>query len=338
MKTGSTTFRNMLPKPFLKWAGGKTQLAEEIIRRRPGRFGVYYEPFVGSGAVFFALVRKGLIRHATLADSNWELIETYRAIRDYPDEVMKLLASYPYTADFYYLLREQDPRCLSPAERAARMIYLNKTGYNGLYRVNREGKFNVPFGRYRSPKYYDPDNLQAVAAALQNVELYCEDFSTIVTRAARNDWVYFDPPYVPVSATANFTAYQAGGFGYHEQERLRDICMLLHEKHIFITLSNSDTPLVHQLYANPIFRLVRLYARRSISCNPSRRGPITEVLVLNYTPANQECQPPLISPIAQTITSAETPAKSAHPPVEIAPAVSARCTACSDPEQGRGSL
>lgn len=281
------TERSGYPRPFLKWAGGKTQIADQIIRHRPSNFRAYHEPFVGSGAVFFALFRRGLIHRATLSDINWELMETYRAIRDCPEEVMKTLAEFPYSRDFYYYLREKNPHELSLAERAARMIYLNKTGYNGLYRVNRKGKFNVPFGRYRNPSYYDSENLRAVAAALANVELRCESYETVKVYAGEQDWIYFDPPYVPVSATANFTSYQPGGFRLSDQERLRDLFIELTKRGIYATLSNSDTPVVHNLYNCSSLRIIRIHARRAISCNASKREPITEVIVLNYPLQNE---------------------------------------------------
>lgn len=272
-----------LPRPFLKWAGGKTQIADMIVSQRPSSFNHYHEPFLGSGAVFFALVRQGLVRCATLSDINWELIETYRAIRDCPDDVLRLLADFPYSREFYYELRDKDPSELSLAERAARMIYLNKTGYNGLYRVNSSGKFNVPFGRYKSPKYFDRDNIYAVSQVLQEVELLCEPFQTVINRAQPHDWIYFDPPYVPLSNTANFTAYQVGGFGMLEQRLLRDTTIALSEAGVFVTVSNSDSTIVHELYSHPIFRIVRLTARRAINCNAAKRGPIYEVLIMNYS-------------------------------------------------------
>ncbi len=278
------TNSHLLPRPFLKWAGGKTQIAELIIQRRPSSFNVYHEPFLGSGAVFFALYRHGLLKKAVLSDINWELIETFTAIRDCPGEVMAILAEFPYSPEFYYQLREHNPRNLSRAERAARMIYLNKTGYNGLYRVNRKGKFNVPFGSYRNPTYYDADNLRAVSRALENVELRCEPFTAIQNRACPGDWVYFDPPYVPVTKTANFTAYQACGFGIEDHQTLSTLCRDLTEEGISFTLSNSDTPLVHSLYAAPIFQIERLAVRRAINCNAERRGPVFEVLITNFPP------------------------------------------------------
>lgn len=272
-----------IPRPFLKWAGGKTQLADALLERRPAHFNVYHEPFVGSGALFFRLFREGLIRHAVLSDINAELIDTYLAIRDYVTEVIHILSEFPYSKEFYYKLRAQDPWALSLPERAARMIYLNKTGYNGLYRVNRRGQFNVPFGRYKSPKYLDPENLLAVSQALQKVEIICTSFETVVERAKPGDWVYFDPPYVPVSSTANFTAYYADGFGLRDQERLRDICVALTQSDVYVMVSNSDTMVVRSLYASSLFVMDEVWANRAINCNGAKRGKITELVITNYS-------------------------------------------------------
>ncbi len=271
-----------VPRPFLKWAGGKTQLADALLEHMPPGFNVYHEPFVGSGALFFRLYREGKIRRAVLSDSNLELIDTYRAIRDHLQEVLQLLAGYPYTQEFYYALREKDPWQLSLSERAARMIYLNKTGYNGLYRVNRQGKFNVPFGKYKSPKYFDPENLQAVSRALQEVEILCAPFETILERAASGDWVYFDPPYIPLSSTACFTSYQPNGFGLSDQRHLRDVCISLSQNGIYVMISNSDTEMTRSLYDFPCFRLHKVLARRVINSNSARRGKITELIITNY--------------------------------------------------------
>jgi DNA adenine methylase len=215
----------ILPRPFLKWAGGKTQLSDDLLDRMPLSFNTYHEPFVGSGALFFRLYRDQKIKHAILSDINAELVDTYLAIRDNVEDVIQLLSGFPHDEKFYYRIRDMDPWSISIAERAARMIYLNKTGYNGLYRVNRQGKFNVPFGQYKSPKYLDKENLLAVSRALENVEILCTSFDTVTERAKPGDWVYFDPPYVPLSQTSNFTSYHANGFGLTDQERLRDICI-----------------------------------------------------------------------------------------------------------------
>lgn len=277
-----------VPRPFLKWAGGKTQLADSLLERRPLHFETYHEPFVGSGAIFFRLYREGLIRRAVLADINAELIDTYRAVRDHVAEVIQILSELPHSKETYYAIRSQDPWRLSLPERAARMIYLNKTGYNGLYRVNRQGQFNVPFGRYQSPRYLDRENLLAVSRALQQVELLCAPFATVVERAQPGDWVYFDPPYVPVSQTANFTAYYANGFGLREQEQLRDVCIILSQRNVYVMLSNSDTATVRSLYALPYFTFDEVRANRAINSNGARRGKVTELVITNYPPPMRE--------------------------------------------------
>ena len=211
-------------------------------------------------------------------------MDTYRAIRDCVDDVIAVLGTYPHDKEFYYALRAKDPWKLSQPERAARMIYLNKTGYNGLYRVNRKGQFNVPFGRYKSPKYLDPENLQAVSHALQDVEILCTSFESVVDRAKPGDWVYFDPPYVPLSPTSDFTAYQPGGFGLQEQERLRDVCITLSQNNVAVMLSNSDTQIVRDLYAAEIFTIEEVMANRAINSNGAKRGKITELIIMNYPP------------------------------------------------------
>jgi DNA adenine methylase len=271
-----------IPKPFLKWAGGKTQLADALLARTPPAFSSYHEPFVGSGALFFRLYREGKIRHAVLSDINPELIDTYLAIRDQPEAVINLLKEFPYEESFYYQLRDRDPWALSLTERAARMIYLNKTGYNGLYRVNRQGRFNVPFGRYKSPRYADPDNLLAVSHALQGVEIYCAPFESVLTRAQAGDWVYFDPPYMPISETSHFTAYYADGFALEDQTRLRDACLRLTEMGVYVMVSNSDSPTIRDLYGRPCFAVDTVFANRAINSKSARRGKIAELVIVNY--------------------------------------------------------
>lgn len=271
-----------VPRPFLKWAGGKTQLAEALSERMPVSFKVYHEPFVGSGAIFFRLYRDHKIRRAVLSDLNAELIDTYLAIRDQVADVIRVLAEFPHSQDFYYDIRAKDPWKLSLPERAARMIYLNKTGYNGLYRVNRQGMFNVPFGRYKSPNYLDKENLMAVSQALQNIKVVCVPFETVVNRAKAGDWVYFDPPYVPVSQTANFTSYHANGFGLRDQERLRDVCIELSRKNVSVTLSNSAMDIIRSLYGSASFAIDEVLANRAINCNGAKRGKIKELIITNY--------------------------------------------------------
>jgi DNA adenine methylase len=283
--TGPGGGPRQLPRPFLKWAGGKAGLAEELLRRAPAAFGSYFEPFVGSGALFFRLLRRGLPGSAHLSDANAELVDAYLAVRDHLEPLVGLLERYPHSAEFYYALRAQDPAALDLPARAARTIYLNKTGYNGLYRVNRRGQFNVPFGRYESPRYCDTENLRAVSAALRGIDIRCAPFESVLERAVPGDLVYFDPPYAPLSATACFTAYQAGGFSAADQARLRDVCAELARRGVHVMLSNSDTELVHALYGAPPFRLDRVQAGRAINSNAARRGRITELIVTGDAPA-----------------------------------------------------
>lgn len=271
-----------IPRPFLKWAGGKTQLVGALIEHSPQYFFDYHEPFVGGGALFFYLYRKGRIRQASISDLNAELVDTYLAIRDYTREVIELLSGYPYDKEFYYYLRSQDPWEMELPERAARMIYLNKTCYNGLYRVNKKGKFNVPFGRYKSPKYCDVENLQAVSQALHGVNIFCASFEQVLEQANPGDLVYFDPPYVPLSKTSNFTAYQAAGFSQAAQVKLRDACTKLTKRNVNVILSNSATTLVRDLYTTPGFTLSEVKANRAINSNASRRGKQVELIVTNY--------------------------------------------------------
>lgn len=267
-------------RPFLKWAGGKGQLMpqlEPLLPSRPVRR--YFEPFVGSAALFFAL-RPG---RATLSDVNAELVECYRAVQTDVDGVIEALSAHRYEEKAYYRVREQDPGGLAVPERAARTIYLNKTGYNGLYRVNRAGRFNVPFGRYTNPGFASResfDNLRACSRALAGVRLLVRDFGDVVRDAREGDLVYFDPPYVPVSETSDFTAYVPGGFGPREQERLVSVVNALSDRGVLVMLSNSDTPIVRDLYAR--YRIDVVSASRSINSRANRRGKIAEVVVRNY--------------------------------------------------------
>lgn len=270
------------PRPFLTWAGGKSRLADALLERKPACFGAYHEPFVGSGAVFFRLYCQGGVRRAILADINAELVDTYLAVRDCVEEVIGVLSGFPYSKEFYYEIRSIDPWQLSLPERAARMIYLNKTGYNGLYRVNRQGQFSVPFGRRERPNYLDRENLVAASRALQGVEILCTCFDTVIDRAEPGDWVYFDPPYIPVSRTAKFTSYHVGGFSLRDHERLRDLCVALSKKNVYVMVSNSATPSARSLYQSEHFVIGEVLANRTISCNVLTRGKIPELVITNY--------------------------------------------------------
>lgn len=263
------------PQPVLKWAGGKRQLLPEILSCLPKRIETYYEPFIGGGAVFFALAAEGRFRRAVLSDRNADLVCVYRAIRDDVEGVIRALQGMRHSEANYYRVRSSKPRTL--VRRAARIIYLNKTGYNGLYRVNRAGEFNVPFGRYVRPKICDVDNLRAVSRALQGVEIFVSDFESAVERAAPGDAVYFDPPYVPVSETSNFTAYHNEPFGAAEHDRLARVFEELAARNVPVVLSNSDTPATRKLYGAYPCHVV--FVRRSINSNARARGPVTELLV-----------------------------------------------------------
>jgi DNA adenine methylase len=274
--------------PFVKWAGGKGQLLKQLAPYLPERFGRYVEPFVGGGAVFFHLYRQGRLdgRDVVLIDRLEELIDCYRIVRD---EVGALLAALePHEAakldrDHYYRVRAWDRQPgygeRARVERAARFIYLNRTCYNGLYRVNRKGQFNVPMGRYRNPTVRDVDRLRAASTALQGVTLLADDFCRCLDVAEAGDLVYFDPPYQPLSQTANFTAYTAGDFGEDDQWRLAEVFRELDARGCRLLLNNSDTPSIRRLYDG--YEQIRLFASRPINSKTSRRGAVAELLIVN---------------------------------------------------------
>ncbi|MEK7865266.1 MAG: DNA adenine methylase [Planctomycetota bacterium] len=265
-------------RPFLKWAGGKTQLLPELLAHIPAEFGRYHEPFVGSGALFFALRARGLAARASLSDANRPLIEAYKSIRDDVEGVIAALSAHKNEEERFYEVRGLDPATLPPAERAARILYLNRTCFNGLYRENRSGQFNVPFGRYANPRICDEVNLRAVARSLKGVSISLRGYARVRTVAKPGDLVYFDPPYQPVSTTSSFTAYDRHGFGEEDQRRLRDVFAELATRGVRVLLSNSDTPRVRELYA--AFRLDRVWASRSINSRGDRRGKVAEVIVV----------------------------------------------------------
>ncbi len=279
--------------PFLKWAGGKGQLLEQYDRLFPTNRPIrrYFEPFVGSGAVFFHLRKRDFAEQYHLYDVNQELVRVYQAVRNQPDVLIDLLKQHRdlHSHDHYYAIRnlDRDPEwraSASDVERAARMIYLNKTCFNGLWRVNGQGHFNVPIGRYAKPSILDEPRLRAASEALQGVEVTVRDFREIVNQAGEGDFVYFDPPYVPLNETSNFTSYAADDFREQDQRDLADVFFALHERGCLVMLSNSDAPLVHELYEGRARQVeVELVtARRAINSDSSKRGPISEVVVKNF--------------------------------------------------------
>jgi DNA adenine methylase len=268
-------------KPFLKWAGGKTQLLPQLAKFYPRRGSVerYIEPFLGSGAVFFHVMAEVQPRHALLWDNNRELIETFKAVRDDVGQVVKLLTKYRRLHDktFYLTMREKRPK--SAVAVAARLIYLNKTCFNGLYRVNSRGMFNVPFGRHKNPSLFNDESLRQAAASLAGARIEAEDFRLLEVEAKPGDFIYFDPPYFPRSKTAYFTAYTRDLFGQPEQEKLAALYRRLDHKGCLLMLSNSATPLIRDLYKD--FDIREVSARRNINSRGDRRGAIPELVVLN---------------------------------------------------------
>jgi DNA adenine methylase len=271
------------PKPFLKWAGGKGRLLPELIARLPDRFEAYHEPHVGSGALFFELAARGVLAKAYLSDVNPSLIETYLAIRDQVEDVISILHKHrkKHDQDYYYLVRAIDPARLSPVGRAARVIYLNKTCYNGLYRENKRGQFNVPFGRYQNPAICDAANLRAVSRVLQGVVIEQRGYTSTLDYAQPGDFVYFDPPYHPLSATSSFTAYDRHGFAADDQRGLHNVFAELARRGVFVMLSNSDTHFICDLYDG--FKIERVYASRAINSKANGRGKIAELIIRNYS-------------------------------------------------------
>lgn len=261
---------------MLKWAGGKARLLARLAAHFPRSCERYVEPFLGGGAVFLAL-RDGI--PALLNDSNRELLDLYNVVMERPGELVGALdrLGSQYSEEFYYRMRAAIPDDL--VERAARTVFLNKTGYNGLYRKNSSGGFNVPFGkRKRCPGLYNRANLAAVGARLRRAELRCSDFAAVIGEAGPGDFVYCDPPYEPLSKTSSFNAYKDGGFSRKEQERLRDSCAEAADRGAMVAVSNSSAAFIKELYAG--FDIRTLMARRVINSKIDRRSEIEEVLVL----------------------------------------------------------
>ncbi len=275
--------RYALPRPFLKWVGGKGQLLPELVKRveMAGDFGRYHEPFLGGGALFFELYRTGkLKKKAYLSDNNPRLIEAYVGVRDEVDAVIDLLQRHKrrHSEDHFYRVRAKSPKSL--AERAARVIYLNKTCYNGLYRENRKGQFNAPFGRYKNPVICDEDNLRAVSKALKKASIESRHFQTVADRAAPGDLVYFDPPYHPVSKTASFEGYHQGAFGEDSQRLLSEVFAKLAAKRVYVLLSNSMTGLIRELYKP--YHIDTVQAARAVNSRADKRGKVAEALVRSF--------------------------------------------------------
>lgn len=274
-----------MARPFLKWAGGKTQLLPILLKVIPESIGTYFEPFLGGGAVFFALSREKRFRQAILNDYNFELVETYRAIRNEPENVIEALKGLPFEREFYEQMRLRQPISLS--EKAARIIYLNKTSFNGLYRVNQRGQFNVPFGAFsRPPRILDAPNLLDCSDALEDALVCNGDFVPAVSVAREGDVVYFDPPYVPINTTSNFTSYTKEGFTLEDQRRLVILFRELADRGVKAIASNSDTATTQELYQE--FDVHSVPVRRPINSKGSARGFVQEILAFNFPDEKRE--------------------------------------------------
>jgi DNA adenine methylase len=279
----STVAPAVVARPFLKWAGGKGRLISQYESYFPASCHTYYEPFVGGGAVFFHLAPR--MQRAVLGDINPELVNVYRWVRDAPKALMAKLEFHKrhHSPDYYYAIRQQHHLPL-PLDRAARLIYLNKTCYNGLYRENSQGQFNVPVGRYKNPGICDPDLLWATSAALKRAQIVELPFTDILHQPLTlEDFVYFDPPYHPISPTSHFTHYSRYGFGPADQERLAQVFRQLAERGVRVMLSNSDCEFIRRLYDG--FPIHPIQASRMINTNVERRGKISELLITSHAVA-----------------------------------------------------
>ena len=271
-------------QPFTKWTGGKRQLLGELRSYMPETYGRYFEPFVGGGALFFDLAPE----QAVINDFNEELINAYRQIKNNPAELINLLIKHKEnnSKDYYLALRsaDRDGRIsrMTGVERAARILYMLRVDFNGLYRVNSKNQFNVPYGRYKNPKIVDVDLLYQISEYLNenDVEILQTDFAEAVKDAETGDFVYFDPPYIPLNETSSFTSYTHEGFSYEEQVRLRDTFKELTERGVYAMLSNSSSPLVEELYKD--FNIYFVEAQRTNGAKSSSRGKISEIIVTNY--------------------------------------------------------
>lgn len=281
--------KNKLVMPVVKWVGGKRQLIDEIKVRVPKKYNTYFEPFFGGGAVLFALQPK----KAVINDLNGDLIKTYIVIKDSPEDLIKNLSIHENTSEYFYKIRNEDLNPVvfnqkSDLEIASRLIYLNKTCFNGLFRVNSSGHFNTPFGNYKNPNIVNEPVIKAVSNYFNEneIEILNGDFYDACANAKKGDFVYLDPPYDPISDTSSFTGYNAGGFDKDEQIRLRNLCVELDKKGVKFLLSNSATSFIKELYDSKYFEnkitIDIVKAKRNINSDGNKRGEIDEVLIRNY--------------------------------------------------------
>jgi len=283
----SPQLSKIIPKPFVKWAGGKRQLVPVLNENLPQIFGTYYEPFLGGGALLFHMLTEHDRQKCSISDLNSDLVLSYTTIRDRVDDLIISLRNHEknYQKDsksYYYSIRESNPR--SEIEKTSRLIFLNRTCFNGLYRVNRKGKFNVPLGKYSNPNIVNENNLYAVSNILQSsrISIQCRDFEAVLRDVKKDDLVYFDPPYQPVSDTANFTSYTNKDFTYDDLSRLADLCMKLDSKGCKVMLSNSNSKEVADMFSVKPWTMTKIRANRSINSNSKKRTGHFELLIKNY--------------------------------------------------------
>lgn len=267
-------------QPFIKWVGGKRQLISELKSFLPPKYNRYFEPFIGGGALFFSLEHKNCF----ISDYNHELTNLYEIIKEKPNKLIEDLKKHKNTEDYYYKTRALDRdnnvyKKLSKVQRASRFLYLNKTGFNGLYRVNKKGQNNVPYGRYKNPKWIDEDNLKSCSKLLSNTQIETGDFEIIKKHIQKGDLVYFDPPYAPLNENS-FTSYTKSGFDVEMQERLKLLCDYIDSIGAYFMLSNSYTDYIRELYKE--YEIKTVMANRAINCKATGRGKIKEIVVLNY--------------------------------------------------------
>lgn len=274
------------PKPFVKWAGGKRQLVPVIERHIPKEYGTYYEPFLGGGAVLFHLLCKNPDMKCHVSDLNSDLVLSYVTIRDRPDSLIESLQNHAKNYhkkpdSYYYSVRQDEPK--SQIEKVSRLLFLNRTCFNGLYRVNSKGKFNVPLGRYSNPNIVNEENIFAVSNTLRSkkIQISCRDFSSVLQDAKKGDFVYFDPPYQPVSKTANFTSYTNRDFTYDDLQKLVEVSESLDEKGCKVLHSNSNSKEVKGLFPKG-WKIVEIAANRAINSDSKKRSGHTELLIKNY--------------------------------------------------------
>ena len=275
------------PKPFVKWAGGKRQLIPILNENLPETFGTYFEPFLGGGALLFHMLIERNGQKCSISDLNSDLVLAYTTIRDRVDSLIASLRNHErnYQKDsksYYYFVRQSNPR--SQIEKTSRLIFLNRTCFNGLYRVNSKGKFNVPLGKYSNPNIVNEDNLRSVSYVLQSskTSIKCRDFEAVLRDAKKGDLVYFDPPYQPVSNTANFTSYTNKNFTYDDLNRLANLCMKLDSKGCNVLLSNSNSKEVADMFSDKPWKINKIKANRSINSKSNKRTGHFELLIKNY--------------------------------------------------------